>query len=97
MITNLIDMSKVDEFYKEIDDYIFKLENDLLKISELVDSLSVNFVDDKQMKIYSEISEKNMEIIKSDIHRLKKLNDVIKKMKSAYITMENDFSSKNII
>ncbi len=97
MNKNIINISKVDSLYKEIDDYIFNLQNDINKINELVEVLAANFIDEKQKKIYSEILDRNIVDILNDIEKMKNLNLVLKKIKNAYLSMENDFSAKPII
>lgn len=97
MNKNIMSMPKVDSLYKEKEEHIFKLEKDISKISELVGVLTDNFMDDKQKAIYTEILEKNIPDILKDIEKIKNLNRTLRKMKDAYSTMENDFSSKSII
>ena len=97
MNKNIMNIPKVDTLYKEIDEYIFKLQSDISKISELVEVLSGTFMDENQNKIYSEILDRDIVDILNDIEKMKNLNRVMLKMKDAYSSMENEFSSKNII
>lgn len=97
MRNNIVNISKIDSLCNSINDDIYNLNNNLNKIENLIEELSLSFNINRQNQQYSDINEKNIYILKKYIEKLNSFKIALKKVSIAYMNVENDFSSKKII